>query len=156
MKLPSASELDAGHIVGMHFPTSAAKWPHCALIVRKLVGSERASVLAKRRIQDRPDAGLFMAIMISHGTPRRDEMAERLDMSKFAGTTLDATRPLYICYSHFDISFLPGDEKFITGAGGNYMGNVGIEVARYYFSQFMKVNAYLKQGGQRPPGILKG
>lgn len=156
MDLPSASELDAGHIIGMHFPSSAASWPHCALIVRNLVGDERTEMLTRKAWKDQPKAGLFMALMISHGTPKRGEMAEPLDMANFAGTMLDVTRPLYICYSHYDIAFLPGHEKIVAGAGGNYMGNAGADVAQYYFQQFMAVNRYHRNGGQRPANVILG
>lgn len=156
MDLPDVSELDAGHIIGMHFPTSKATWPHCALIIRKLVGDERAYMLSRKGWKEQPDAGLFMTLMISHGTPSHGEMAEPIDIGMFAGTTLDTTRPLYMCYSHYDIAFLPGHERVVAGAGGNYMGNAGAAVAQYYFEQLMAANRYRKKGGTRPPNIIMG
>lgn len=156
MDLPDASELDAGHIIGMHFPSSTATWPHCALIIRKFLGDQRVSMLSMKAWEDQPDAGLFMVLMISHGTPKRGEMAEPIDIRTFAGTTLDTTRQLYMCYSHYDIAFLPGHQRVVAGAGGNYMGNAGAAVAKYYLAQLMAANRYRKNGGPRPPNIIMG
>lgn len=143
-----------GDVVGLFF--SKTQWPHLGLVLSEYVGDSRARLLAGLGEVDWPGAQLVMALMLSHTPPPQGQFGELIRDEHKIGTTIDQRGHVYACYNNYQIFFLPGHEKIVRGAGGEYAGRMPSEVADYYRRQLLLTQQYIKNGGQRPQNVIRG
>jgi hypothetical protein len=152
--LPLPSPVVVGDVVGFFFDKTC--WPHLGLVLSDYVGQNRAKVLISMGEADWPGAQLVLALMLSHTSPPAGQYGQLIPAEHKVGTTLDAQENVYACYNRYQVFFLPGNQKMIKGAGGEYAGRVLPEIADYYRRQLLLTQQFVKVGGLRPQNVIRG
>ena len=155
MALPNPVRAD--DVVGCHFPTSKATHPHPGLVLNVITDpAQRAGLLARSGRQDIQGATFCLILMMSHSAPTKGEYAELVPHHLKVGTLLDTARDIYVCYKHFDIVLIPGDQLTIASAKGPYLGRVDTNATKYYARQLSAVAAYTNGKSFAPPkGVFR-
>lgn len=155
MALPNP--VRAGDVIGCHFPSASAAHPHPGLVLDVITNpAHRAALLARNGKQDIAGATCCLMLMISHSPPAKGEYAELMPQHVKTGTLLDAVRDIFVCYKHFDIVLVPGDQMVIASARGPYLGRVDPGTTKYYARQLSAVTAYANGKSYAPPeGVFR-
>lgn len=111
---------------------------------------ERRRALARRKMADKPDRQLCLLVMISHSYPFPGETGELIPVHHRRETKIDPIEDQYLCYSHYDITHLPGNEANIATVEGPYLGRMQAAVLEHYRRQMLAVQEF-----QRGESLLK-
>ncbi len=128
--------------------------PHPGLVINVYEGETRARILASRGAEDWPRAQLCLLLMISHSAPARGEHAELIPSIHRTGTQLDLIKDLFVCYRHFDVAFVPGQERTIGSVQGPYLGRMSNAATQHYRNQFTEIQAFKKRRSYKLPSGL--
>jgi hypothetical protein len=154
MALPDPIEV--GDIVGFRFPTCASPYAHPGIVLKLYAGAERVDAIARRGLKDEPGAHLCLMLMVSHSPPPPEECGDLISLEHRRGTGLDTGADLYTCYNHFDLAFIPGDDRHIVSVKGPYLGRLSAETSEHYIRRFAEVQRYLKRRSfERPAGLYR-
>ena len=135
--------LVVGDLVGYEFPTANAAWAHAGLVIKVAdAAAERAALLARQGLADVKGTQVCILLMISHSYPPKGEMGELIRSPHRQGTKLDKDQDLYVCYNHFDVVVLPGNERRIVSVDGPYLGRMNRAWALYYGRQLTLAQQY--------------
>lgn len=114
----------------------------------------RAQVIQARALVADASDVLCLMLMISHAPPARGTAAEFIPVAHRAGTRLDPTRDIFMCYEHFDVALIPQRSLPIASVQGAYLGRMAAEAWRHYKGQFQAVQAFKKgRSFQMPTGL---
>lgn len=148
----TSDQVRLGDLFGLEFPNCRAGWPHPAVIIKVFDGRERASFIKNRGLTDEPAKALCLALMISHSPPPSGEYARQLSCVEVDGTLLDGSRSIHVCFNHYRLVFLPGqEERRIMSVETSYLGCLDEALARELLNNLLHIQRVVR--GEDPPSL---
>lgn len=138
----TSTQVGVGALFGLHFPSSRATWPHPSVITKIFDEPQRSSVIKNRGLKDEPIKALCLALMISHSPPGKGEFARQLSRADIAGTILDQSKSIYVCFRHYQAVLMPGPEREIMSVESSYLGKLDEKLAASLMSNLVQVQQY--------------